>query len=156
VAQKAPAAARQTVSRRELARLLGVSANRVTKYVADGLPSETRGPGKPAAFDLAGCMRWFLARRGSRSTEDERQRYFRLQGDKIEQEIRHRAGELVEAADVERRWAGMVTAARERLLSLPGTAVQRGLVAAAHEDELIALVHDALRELAGGSGAERA
>jgi phage terminase Nu1 subunit (DNA packaging protein) len=132
-----------------LARLLGVSANRITKYVADGLPTHTNGRGKAAAFDVGACVRWLLERRGTRPAEDEKQRYFRLQGDKIHQEIRARAGELVEAADVERRWSHMVAACRERLLSLPSTALQRRLISAEAEDELIALVDEALRELAG-------
>lgn len=138
------------VTRAELARLLGVSPARVVKYVEAGLPHVKNGRGKPATFQPSACITWLLERRGNgaRPGEDEKGRYFRLQADRIEQQIRHRAGELVEAGDVARTWAGIVAAVRERLLSLPGTALSRGLVTAEHEDGLIALVDDVLRELA--------
>jgi len=80
--------------------------------------------------------------------QSAREEYYRVQTKKIEQEIRARAGELVGAADVERRWAGMALAMRELLLGLPTTARQRGHVDAAGEAALRTLVEQALAELA--------
>jgi hypothetical protein len=77
-----------------------------------------------------------------------REAYYKAQTRKIEQEIRARAGELVEAAAVDRTWAGMVLALRERLLALPTTARQRGIVDATGEESLRQLVDQALSELA--------
>jgi phage terminase Nu1 subunit (DNA packaging protein) len=138
------------VTRVELSRLLGCTPDCITRYVSEGMPvSKTGGGrGKPTTIDLAKALPWLLRRGGDGTLEEERTRYFRLQADRIQQDILHRAGELVEAADVERRWAGMVAAARERLLSLPTTALQRRMVSADSEDQLTALVDEALRELA--------
>lgn len=146
------------VTRAELAQLLAVRPDRVTKYVAEGMPvlATGGGRGKQTTFDLAAVLPWLLQRRTG-TLDAARERFFRLQADRIEQDLRRRAGELVEARDVERRWAGMVTAARERLLALPAVVLQRGLVAATGEDDLIALVDEALTELAGrGADAQRA
>jgi phage terminase Nu1 subunit (DNA packaging protein) len=141
------------VGRTQLAQILGVTAARVTKYVAEGLPTESNGRGKPAAFDVRACVHWLLERRAPRAGEDERARYFRLQGDKIEQELRHRAGELVEAAEVDQRNAARTLAARERLLQFPSTALQHGIITTAEqEDQLRTLVDDALLELAQRGG----
>jgi phage terminase Nu1 subunit (DNA packaging protein) len=143
------------VTRAELARLLGITPDRLTKFVAEGMPVLTtgQGRGKFTTFDLATALPWLLARRAG---DAEKTRYFRLQADRIQQDIRARAGELVEASDVDRRWAGMVAAARERLLSLPAMALSRNYITPAAEDGLIGLIDEALAELAGGGNAERA
>lgn len=134
----------------ELARLLGTHPDRVTKYVGEGMPVlKAGGRGKESEFDAVACLAWARERRAPGTTEQERTRYFKAQADKIELEIRHRLGETVETVEVDRRWAGMVVAMRERLLAIPTTALQRGLLASpAAEDELIALVDEALSELA--------
>ena len=86
------------------------------------------GRGKVSEFDAVACLAWWRARQGPGSNEQERTRYFKASADKIEQEIRKRAGELIEASEVDQRWAGQVLALRERLLALPTLAVQRGLL----------------------------
>lgn len=142
------------VTRAELARLLRCPPDRLTKHVSEGMPVVTTGGGrgKPTQFDLGEALPWILERRTG-SQDEGKNRYFTLQGDKIEQEIRRRAGELVEASEVDRQNAARTLAARERLLQIPGTAIQCGLIATPEqEDELTGLVHDALRELAGRGG----
>ncbi len=147
MAKKTP---RQTfeITRADLARLIGCPADRITKHVTDGLPvlKTGAGRGKPTTFDLRRVLSWLVGRRTS-ALDDERTRYSRLLADRVQQEVRSRAGELVEASEVERRWSGMVAASRERLLAIPAVALQRGLIAEAAEDELIALVADALTDL---------
>jgi phage terminase Nu1 subunit (DNA packaging protein) len=141
-------AKRLQVTRSELARLIGCTPDRVTKYAAEGLPVAKigGGRGRQTTFDLTKALPWLFNRRGS-ELEEQRTRYFSLQANRIHQDIRKRAGELVDVVDVERRWAAMVAATRERLLSLPSVALQRGLIASPAEDELIALVADALTDL---------
>lgn len=137
------------VTRAELARLIGCAPDRVTKYVAAGMPGTVRaggGRGHPTEIDLAAALPWLLTRRAG-TLDEERTRYFKLTADRIQQDIRRRAGELVDAADVDHRWASLATAVRERLLALPSTALQRRLIAADAEEALIALVDDALTDL---------
>ncbi len=147
------AAGSSIVTRAELARLIGRTPDQVSKLIQEQMPGVVEtggGRGRPTRIDLAHALPWLLARRDATGTlDEERTRYFRVQADRVEQDVRARAGELVEAAAVEQRWAGMVAAARERLLSLPSTALQRRLIAPEHEDALIDLVDEALAELAG-------
>lgn len=147
------------VKRVELARLLGAHPDRVTKYVSEGMPVlKAGGRGKESEFDAVACLAWWRERRAPGTTEQERTRHYKAMADKIEMDIRHRLGETIEAADVDTRWAGMVLAMRERMLAIPTTALQRGLLALpAAEEGLIELVDDALSELAQrGDHAERA
>jgi phage terminase Nu1 subunit (DNA packaging protein) len=139
-----------TITRAEFARLLACTPDRITKYTAEGMPGIVvtgGGRGRQTQIDLATALPWVLQRRTG-TLDDERTRYFRLQADKIQQELRFRAGELVEADEVEARWAALTSAARERLLSLPSVALQRRLIGEQAEDGLIALVDEALAELA--------
>src|SRR5689334_4049378 len=120
-------AQRLQVTRAELARLIGCTPDRVTKYVAEGLPVAKTGGGrgKQTTFDLAKALPWLFNRRGS-DLEEQRTKYFAAQATRVQQDIRKRAGELVDVVDVERRWASMVAATRERFLALPSLALQRG------------------------------
>lgn len=99
-----------------------------------GLPPPSRRIGRPPG--------------DAQGRASAREAYYRAQTRKIEQEIRVRLGQLVEAAAVDRTWAAMVISMREKMLTLPTTARQRGLVDAAGEDALRVLVEQALAELA--------
>lgn len=137
------------VNRVELGRLIGCHADRITKYVGEGLPVlKAGGRGKESEFDAVACLAWERQRRPGSALDRERLRNFKAQADKLEQEIRRRAGELIEAAEVDGRWADMVVAMRERLLVLPVVSTQKGLISAADEPALVALVDEALSELA--------
>jgi hypothetical protein len=147
------------VNRPVLAALCGVHADTITHYANEGMPVRSAGGrGQQGQYCAIECLRWWRARRAPGTAEQERTRHLKAMADKIEQEIRHRAGETVETAEVDERWAGMVLAMRERILALPTLALQRGLLASpGAEDGLIQLVDDALSELAHrGDRAERA
>lgn len=145
------------VTRQHLARLIGATPDRITRFVSEGLPVLRVGSGRgnQTVFDLGAVLPWLLQRRTG-ALDTERTRHYKLMADKLAQELRARAGELVEASEVEHRWSGMITAARERLLSVPAVALQQHLIAPDAEDALIALVDDALTELARGRDAQRA
>jgi len=139
---------RLIVGRVMLARLMGRHPDRVTKYLGEGMPVlKAGGRGKESEFDAIACLAWERERRPMATKDVEQTRYYRVQADKIEQEIRKRAGALIEAAEVEHGWAGMVLAMRERLLSLPTTALQRNVIRPETEAGLIELVDEALSEL---------
>jgi phage terminase Nu1 subunit (DNA packaging protein) len=149
---------RLIVNRVELGLLMGRHPDRITKFSAEGMPVlKTGGRGRESEYDAVECLAWERRRRVPSSTEQERTRYFKAMTDKVEQEIRTRAGVLIEADEAAARWASMVTATRERLLALPPVALQRHLITPDAEEALIALVDDALTELAQRGGhAERA
>lgn len=125
------------------------------KTAADVLPPSRQNPasgatgrrrGRPPG--IARRPQPLAAQEAPIGRQSAREAYYRAQTRKIEQEIRRRAGELVEAAEVERRWGMMVSAMRERLLALTPTAAQRGLLAPGRDDEHRTLIEQALAELA--------
>ena len=61
-----------------------------------------------------------------------------------------RAGELIEAGEALERWGRIIQAVRDAVLALPGTLVQRGLVAREREADVEALVDHCLRHIATG------
>ena len=78
------------------------------------------------------------------------QRLKRLQGDKVEMEIRERAGELIHVDDVRRGWESILTRVKTRLLRLPvtmATIVTGETDQYAVQEKLSSAVHDALAEL---------
>lgn len=143
------------VTRTQFARLISCPPDRVTKFIGEGMPGVVQtgsGRGHHTMIDIAAALPWVWQRR-TNQVDHERGRLFRLQGDKLQVDLRHRAGELVEAVEVDARNAARTIAARERLLQLPGTALQHGIIATAdQEDRLRELVDDALLELAQRGG----
>lgn len=136
------------VGRADLARLMGVTPNDVSKFLDEGMPALSAGKkGEKSEYDAVAALQWYHNRQ-NREDAKERARYFKSQADKVEQEVRLRSGQLVEASAVEKGWSDLVLACRERLLSLPGSALQRGVIDDAGEDVLIELVDEALQELA--------
>lgn len=135
------------VGRHQLALLMGVKPNMISRLLPEGLPAISAGEkGKESRYDAVDVLAWWRARQKERE-DSARDRYFRLQGDKLELEVRARTGELVETGVVEDRWSALVVSARERMLSLPPTALQRGIVVEEKESELIDLVDEVLNEL---------
>jgi terminase small subunit / prophage DNA-packing protein len=144
------------LTRRQLADLHGVVPGRITKWERDGLPVAERGTkGRPSQFDPQAVQQWLDARESTAQTPDhldlaqERARLARLQADRVALDIAVKEGQLVPASEVEAAWASLVLSARERLLALPSIALQRGVVDAAGEDQLIQLVRESLDELTG-------
>jgi len=137
-----------TVTRTQLARLVGMTPSSVSRLIAEGMPVLKTGAGRgnQTELDLGESLRWLLKRKQG-DLDVQRTRYYQAQADKTQLDITKRRGELVDVADVERRWAALIVASRERLLALPAIALQRGLIAPAAEDEVIGLVDEALLEL---------
>lgn len=141
------------LTRCELAHLVGLTPDSVTRYISLGMPGviETGGGrGKTTKIDLARALPWLLARapapRPGKLTA--RDRYYTARAEEVEMTNRVNRGELLEARDIDKAWAATVIAVRERLLGLAGTALQRGLVTPEREEQLDGLMRDALRELA--------
>lgn len=145
----APIGESKPLTRPEIARILGVHPQTVMNLIAEGMPVLDRGgKGKGAQFDAVACLEWQRKRKTPGTNEQERTRYFKASADKIEQEIKRRAGDTIEASEVEARWAQIGSALRERFLSLPTLQLQRGLIAPDAEGPTIELVDDILTELA--------
>lgn len=152
--QNAPAAL-PTISKATLARLLGISRQRVSALVGQGLPVESDG-----RLDREKALAWVSANvradigpyrgEGGVTLIAARTQKALIELELLKLELAKRQGDLVEAAEVIRGWSTLVMNAKTRLLGMG--AILAPLVA--HETneircgELIdSEVRDALTEL---------
>ena len=107
-----------------LGRVLGISRATIANLATDGvLPRADRG-----LFNLAACVQAYIKHKlisagaadvGVKSLISERSRLAKLKADAAEREALVEAGELVDVADIENAWLGVVAVARSRLLLIP-------------------------------------
>jgi len=125
------------VSRLQLAALLGVHEDTVSKFSAKGMPVfRAGGNGESSVYDAVACLAWWREQQnvttgGGANLAGARARLSTIQSERAELELRRRRGDLVEAADVQREWLGIVTATRERFRALPSAVADRLVTAAA-------------------------
>lgn len=149
------------LTRRELASLLGVHMQTVTKWEREGMPIAERGRrGKASLYSEVAVRAWIAAREeaaqnGSRlDVTQERARKERAQAQLAEQKYQQLAGELLPKEDVAKVWAAEIAGARSVLLAVPTTYADRAYRAAtlhgvgAVEEVLRDAIHEVLRELA--------
>lgn len=144
--------AKRLLTGKELARALDVHAVTVKKWVQDGCPVAKRGKtGRASLYDPDEVQAWRRTRERASAfgaVAAEKVQNLKLDRELKEIEKQKRLGLLVPLEEVDRRWAGIVAAVRERILSLPGTALQQGIIPPEREDALIALCDEALTDLA--------
>lgn len=155
----------QTLTRRELAQVLGCHMQTVTKWEREGLPIAERGrKGRPSRYDEAAVRAWLTAREEQAQSlqaldlVQERARKEHWQALLAEQTYRVRERQLLDAADVAKTWGAVVSAIRAKLLAMPTSfadrvhraAVLNGLPGV--EAGLRTAVYDVLRELATVEG----
>ena len=153
----------------DFAELLGVDRTTAQVWLRQGMPAVRRRRGHRGAHEIevGAAVRWLRARDGTQCEERLAAARANPEADtartkKLAAEARiaeanacEREGELVPADQVEARWGQMALACRERMLSLPGVIVQRGLVEPDREEKIATLVHDALAELASRGNGHR-
>jgi transcriptional regulator with XRE-family HTH domain len=155
-------AASRGLTRRGLSEALGVHMMTITKWERAGMPIAERGAkGRPSYYDEAAVRAWVQLRDESARKPNgpvdlvaDRARKERAQAALAEQAylIRHR--DLLPREEVERTWAGEVSATRAKLLSWSLTLADKLHRAATTEgvpgvEQLLAEeVRDVLRELA--------
>ena len=145
--------------RKEAAAALGVTPQRINRWVADGAPVARRGRrGHPHQYDVEALKAWRAARDPQRavdglSLEQERARFVKAQRVRAERLNRIQAGELMEVSAVREEFAAIATNVKARLRAIP-SAVAPALAAAAPNGTaavqalLLERIDDALRELA--------
>lgn len=149
------------VTRRDLATLLDVHMQTVTKWERDGLPIAERGRrGKPSRYSVTDVRAWLKAREDAArngtqlDAAQERARKDRALALLNEQLYKVRDGELLQRDEVRQKWAKEVMGARAVLLSLPLTYAAKIHRAATQDGEagveraLKDAVKEVLRELA--------
>jgi P27 family predicted phage terminase small subunit len=158
----------ELVTRKELARRLGVHMQTVTKWEREGLPVATRGRrGRASTYSERSTREWLEAREsaaqkgGLVDVARERARKERAQAILAEQTFQTRARELLPAAEVEKAWLAEIQAVRTAILSTYTTqadrvhraAILHGVVGV--ERELRDIAHELLRELSEGQTPEK-
>ena len=107
------------VSRSDLAHLLGLSDARVTQLVHnETLPR----PAKRGRYDLGASVKAYVShlKTATHSTlAVERTRLTKARADRAEQDLRHRAGELVEVATVKKDAFQAGRLVRDNMLAIP-------------------------------------
>lgn len=141
------------VTRAVAAQALGVSPNRINKWVAQGAPVAVPGRAFHAAkYDVQKLQEW---REAQGPEQDEsislgrsRARLAEAQAIRVERENMVASGLLLDRDEVIAKGIGHITAAKAQLLQLPRLMVMRGLIPKEREPAVRALVVEALRALA--------
>lgn len=150
-----------TCSAVQLGALLGVSARRIRELAEAGTIPRKGGRYPVAAAVAAYCenLREVAAGRRGESGDaldltQERALLARSQREHVELKLARERGELVNAAEVERHYVGLVTAARNRLRGVPSKAKGKCTHFSVRDIEVLEdLIDDALREIVDGGDA---
>lgn len=124
------------VTRRQLAQVLTVHMQTVTKWEMEGMPIAQRGgKGRPSFYDEAAVRAWRIRREeaaaanaagaGQLNPTQEKARRERAQAQLAEQTFQIRMRDLLPRAEVERMWSGEYAALRAKLMSIPSTLADR-------------------------------
>lgn len=91
------------VGQEKIAEVFGVAPKTIVEWQEQGLPIAKRGsPGIPSEYRSEDCINWLVQRELDRTNgESQKDRLARLQGDKVERELRIMDRDLIEAKDLE-------------------------------------------------------
>lgn len=105
----------------QIAAVFGVAPKTITEWQVMGFPVAVQGgPGVASEYDTPACMQWLVDREVRKiRAESPKDRVFRLQGDKLEQEALKESRLLIPASEVEPLWTSAVLSAREFLVGEP-------------------------------------
>lgn len=125
------------VTQIQLSDLLGADRNTLATWTRAGMPVARRGRGSRGhAYDVGACVRWIRQRdraqheralaaaKAGSVAEGARARKWTADARRSELDLRKREGELVSAAEVDRRWAAIGVQLRNDLRGLPTRARQ--------------------------------
>lgn len=105
----------------QIASVFGVAPKTITEWQVMGFPVAFQGgPGVASEYDTPACAQWLVDREVRKvRSESPKDRVFRLQGDKLEQEALKESRLLIPASEVEPLWISAVLGAREFLTGEP-------------------------------------
>ena len=155
----------KSMTKSGFAKAIGVSAGRVSQLIAKGLPVEADGK-----IDVARGKLWisenidigrsvaqaqsafqFSEEKNRHTLTAEKTRLMKEQADAAELRNRKLRGELVEAGEVEKEWAGILRKVRAGILAVPSRVRQLLPHLSAHDAGVIeAELRSALEGLANG------
>lgn len=136
------------VGQEKIAEVFGVAPKTIVEWQAQGFPIARRGsPGVPSEYETADCIAWFTQRALDKAgVESAKDRLARLQGDKVERELRVMDRELIPAGEVEPAVAQFLTDLCSQLDQIPDEFCDAVIAAAAEPHA----VHQVLRDIVAG------
>lgn len=144
------------VNRAALAQAFGVTRSTVTRWEADGMPSQRSARGRETLFNLVKCKAWRAAADASGGANDGGLRQARARKElaqalESEQRVAIKAGKLVDAEEVRQAIADDYSRVRTKLLGL----ARKAKAALPHlsitdVQAIDAAIREALTELADG------
>ena len=140
----------QTVTRAELAKVLGTSVQMLPNFANEGMPQVEKGKsGKVYTYDLCKCVQWYVRRQSGgndASLETERLRKLSLEADIIQIQKDKLNDELVAVQDVMDVVVNEYATVRGKVLALP-TKVTPELAIVETDIEIMDILNLAVREL---------
>jgi phage terminase Nu1 subunit (DNA packaging protein) len=134
------------VGQEKIAEVFGVAPKTIVEWQEQGLPIAKRGsPGVPSEYRSEECISWLVQREVDRTNgESQKDRLARLQGDKVERELRIMDRELIEAKEIEPAIQQWLTDHCAELDQMPEQWID-AVVAVASDS---AAVHQVLKDIA--------
>lgn len=134
------------IGQQAVAELFGVAPKTIVEWQEHGFPIARRGaPGIASEYESVDCIAWYLQREKERAgVESAKDRLARLQGDKVERELRILDRELIPAAEVEPAMTQFLTDLCSKLDQFADEHVDAVLAAAPD----VHAVHQVLRDAA--------
>jgi phage terminase Nu1 subunit (DNA packaging protein) len=145
-----------TISRAELADLMGVSETRISQLAAEGVLVRKRAGFYPREENIALATRWLDEKEKLKSRQpcSPRLELVRLQAEMLKLKLEQARGELLPRKDVEETWSARVLAIRSQLLALPSKLASKVALFKTEteaEETFRQEIYDCLRALAAGS-----
>jgi phage terminase Nu1 subunit (DNA packaging protein) len=139
------------VTRTQLADLLGLQPDSITRYVSQGMPViETgSGRGRTTKFNLRDALRWWI-----QADPSARERLWLVQAERAEFDLQVKRGEFITVDEAVRDGANVSRAVCMKLRAVPNAQIDQVLTIGARAGRapaaafLLARIDDALRELA--------
>lgn len=138
----------QTVTREQLARLMGVHPDTVTDNVRRGMPIVRRGGhGQEGAYDAVACLEWQRSQLGKNAKDAAQTRVYDLTAQLKALELELQKGELIERATVVREGQVFGKGLLAMVRALPRRLVNAGVMPAEQESAAVDVCRDLLLEI---------
>lgn len=136
-----------TVSRTQFAKLIGVTPDRVSKFIAEGLPvlKSGRGRGNQTLLNLGKGLAWFIAR----FKETPRDRREDTQAKLNQLKLDQARGLLLPYDQVCREGQQYIGRVQAKLRSIPNRLIQEGSVPPESKTKVENLIEECIGEMAG-------
>lgn len=131
----------RSVTRTQLAELLGVHPDTVTDFAKQGMPVISRGGrGAESSYDAVECLAWWRERQGKNAKEAAQTRAYEASAKLNELKLAQQRGDLFPREQVIAEGQAFVKAWTSKVRALPRRARQAGVLPTAQEEAALAAI----------------